>query len=159
MGNKWWPRSVKPLVNKTYALSRGSNVFDTPVQGGISRTALRYTLEPVPFILNFSTSQLGHKAVLNFYDTVINHGANSFKMNLDSGYGVEEHQVRIKAGTFKDSKVSSNVWYIAFTAVAEVTSSQLETCPNLYELYDCYGEQSCDILNGFESFVKGSYFS
>lgn len=158
MGDKWFPRSIKPLTNKTYALSRGSNVFETPTQGGIARQALRYTLEPVPFQLNFIISDNGYAALLQFYDVAINHGANSFKMMLDSGTGIVEHQCYIKPNTFKSTRPSHNNWYVAMTMAAEVTPSQNEVCDNLYQLYDCYGEQSCDILNGFESFVKGSYF-
>ena len=158
MGDKWFPRSIKPLTNKTYSMSRGSNVLATAVQGGNARQALRYSLEPVPFILNFTLSDLGYSSLLNFYDVAINHGANSFKMNLDSGTGIVEHQCLIKPGTFKANRPSHNNWYVSFTATAEVTPSQNEICDNLYQLYDCYGEQSCDILNGFESFVTGSYF-
>lgn len=139
-------------------MSRGSNVFQTPTQGGIPRTALKYTLEPVPFVLNFIISDLAYQVLLQFYDITINHGANSFKMNLDSGTGIVEHQCFIKPGTFKANRPSHNNWYVAMTMVAEVTPSQAEVCDNLYQLYDCYGDQSCDIINGFEDFVTGSYF-
>lgn len=158
MGDFFFPRPIKPLTNKTYSMSRGSNVLDTQVQGGNFRQALKYTLEPVPFILNFILSDFQYKIVLQFYDITLNHGSNSFKMMLDSGTGVVEHQCNIKGGTFKANKPSHNVWYLSFTAVAEVTPSQNEVCDNLYSLYDCYGEQSCDVLNAFESFVEGPYF-
>ena len=158
MGDKWFPRSIKPLTSKTYSMSRGSNVQAQAVQGGVARQALKYTLEPVPFILNFVVSDLGYNALLNFYDVGIDHGANSFKMNLDSGTGIEEHQVYIKPNTFKATRPSHNNWYVSFTATAEVTPSQNELCDNLYQLYDCYGDQSCEIINGFEGFVTGSYF-
>lgn len=139
-------------------MSRGSNVLASPVQGGNARQALKYTLEPVPFILNFVVSDLAYKVILQFYDITINHGANSFKMNLDSGTGIVEHQCYIKPGTFKANRPSHGNWYVSFTITAEATSSQKEVCDNLYQLYDCYGDQSCDIINGFESFVQGSYF-
>ena len=158
MSDYWWPRSIKPLTNKTYSMSRGANVFQTPTQGGVARQALKYTIEPVPLALNFILSDFQYKIVLQFYDITINHGANSFKMMLDSGTGIEEHQCYIKPGTFKANRPSHNNWYVSFTATAEVTPSQNEVCDNLYQLYDCYGEQSCDIINGFEAFVQGSYF-
>lgn len=158
MSDYWFPQTIKPLTSRTYAMSRGSNVSETPVQGGIARQALKYTLEPVPFTLNFTVSDLGYKVLLQFYDITINHGANSFKMNLDSGNGIEEHQVYIKPNTFKSTRPSHNNWYVSFTAVAEVTPSQLEVCDNLYQLYNCYGEQSCNVLDAFEGFVTGAYF-
>ena len=153
MGDKFFPRTIKPLTSKTYGMSRGSNVLQSPVQGGIARQSLKYTQEPVPFTLNFILSDMTYKALLNFYDVTINHGANSFKMNLDSGTGIEEHQVYIKPATFKANKPSFNNWYVSFTATAEVTPSQLEVCDNLYQLWDCYGEQSCALLNSLEDFT------
>jgi hypothetical protein len=159
MGDKFFPRSIKPLTSKTYSMSRGSNVFQTPTQGGIARQALKFTLEPVPFSLNFILSDNAYAALLNFYDVAINHGANSFKMNLDSGTGILEHQCFIKPGTFKANRPSHNNWFVNFTATAEVTPSQNEVCDNLYQLFDCYGDQSNDVLNAFEDFVTGSYFA
>jgi len=158
MGDFYFPRPIKPLTNKTYSMSRGANVFQTPTQGGVARQALKHTLEPVPFSLNFILSDFQYKILLQFYDITINHGANSFKMNLDSGTGIEEHQCFIKPGTFKANRPSHNNWYVNFTATAEVTPSQNEVCDKLYQLYDCYGDQSCDIINAFEGFVTGSYF-
>ena len=140
-------------------MSRGSNVQQTPVQGGIARQALKYTLEPVPIILNFSLSDLAYQVLLYFYDIKLNHGANSFKMNLDSGTGIVEHQGYIKPGTFKASRPSHNNWYASFTATAEVTPSQtVEACDNLLDLYSCYGEGSAPLLCAFEDFATGSYF-
>ena len=158
MSNFWWPQSIKPLTNKTYAMSRGSNVQGTQVQGGLARQALKYSLEPVPFTLNFILSDNAYRALLQFYDITLNHGANSFKMMLDSGTGIVEHQCLIKPGSFKANRPSHNTWYLGVTVTAEVTPSQNETCDNLYQLWNCYGEQSCEIINGFEAFVKGSYF-
>lgn len=158
MSDFWWPRSIRPLTNKTYSMSRGSNVFQTPTQGGVARQALKYSLEPVPLVLSFILSDFQYKIVLQFYDITINHGANSFKMNLDSGTGIEEHQCFIKPGTFKANRPSHNNWYLSFTATAEVTPSQNEVCDNLYQVYDCYGEQSCALVNGLEDFVTGVYF-
>ena len=155
MSDYWFPRSIKPLTNKTYAMSRGSNVLETPVQGGIARQSLRYTLEPVPFTLNFVMSELQYSIFLSFYDGAIRHGGDSFKMNLDSGTGIAEHQVNIVPNTLKASKPAGCNWYVGFTALAEVTPSQLEACDALYNLYQCYGDQSEALIQSFEDFVVG----
>lgn len=155
MSDYWFPRTIKPLTSKTYSLSRGSNVVETPTQGGVARQALNYTLEPVPFTLNFTMSDNAHMAFMQFYDVTINHGANSFKMMLDSGTGIVEHQVYIKANTLKQNRPFDGAWYVSFTATAEVTPSQLEVCDNLYQLWDCYGEGTCELINAFEDFAIG----
>ncbi len=136
MGDFWFPRPIKPITNKTYSMSRGSNVFQAPAQGGVARQALKYTLEPVPFSLNFILDDFQYKILLQFYDITLNHGANSFKMNLDSGTGIEEHQCYIKPNTLKSNRPSHDNWYVSFTATAEVTPSQNETNDDLYQLYD-----------------------
>ena len=156
MSDFWWPRSIKPLTNKNYSTQRGSNVLQVNVSGGLPRIGLDTTLESPPFNLNFILSDVGYNAFLNFYDVAINHGANSFKMMLDSGTGIVEHQCYIKPGSIKASKPSHGNWYLAATVLAKVTPSQNETCSNLYELYDCYGEQSFDVINGLENFVLGA---
>jgi hypothetical protein len=155
MSDYWWPRSIKPLTNRDYSFSRGSNVLDTQVQGGPSRVSLDATLEPVVFNINIIVSQVGMQAFLNFYDVTLNHGANSFKMMLDSGTGIVEHQCRIVPNTFKTSRPSLTSWQATVKVVAEVTPSQLGSCDNLYQLYDCYGDGTCDILKALEDFAIG----
>ena len=155
MGDKWFPSSIKPLVNKTYSLSRGTNVMQSKVDGGMPRFNLDRTLEPVPFTLNFVMSDFHYGVFLSFYDGAINHGGDSFKMNLDSGTGITEHQVNILPNTLKASKPAGCNWYVGFTALAEVTPSQLEACDALYNLYQCYGDQSAALIQSFEDFVVG----
>ena len=155
MSDFWFPRTIKPLTNKSYSTSRGGNVLQTNVQGGLPRIALDVTLESPVFQLNFILSNLGYQSLLNFYDVSLNHGANSFKMNLDSGSGIVEHQCYIVPGKFRASKPSHNTWVVALSMIAEVTPSQLEDCAALYQLYDCHGEGSLRLINLFESFSIG----
>lgn len=155
MGDKWFPNGIRPLVNKTYAISRGSNVLESKVDGGMPRFNLDRTLEPVPFTLNFVMSDLQHSVFLSFYDGVINHGADSFKMMLDSGTGIVEHQVNIVPNTLKQAKPSGCNWYVSFTALAENTPSQLEACDAMYNLYQCYGDGTVALLQSFDDFVTG----
>jgi hypothetical protein len=75
-------------------------------------------------------------------------------MMLDSGTGIVQHQCYIVRGTWKPSKPSHNVWVLSLSMIAEVTPSQVEVCDNLYQLYDCHGEQSCALLNSLELFVQ-----
>jgi hypothetical protein len=79
-------------------------------------------------------------------------------MQLNSGTGIVDHQCIIKTNTFKAVRPSHNSWSVSMSVLAELTPSQEEVCDNLYQLYSCYGEQSIDIINGFETFVLGAYF-
>jgi len=156
MSDYWWPRSIKPLTNRNYSMRRGSNVIGSQVQGGNDRAALKYSTEPVPFNLNFILSDGAYNALLNFYDVAINHGASSFKMMLDSGTGIVEHQCIIVPNSWNAVRPSHGTWSLALRVNAEVTPSQNEVCDNLYQLWDCYGDQSCALINAFEDFVNGT---
>jgi hypothetical protein len=140
MSDIFWPQSIKPLTSKSYGFSRGSNIISTPTGGGLPLMGLDLTLESVPFSLNFTLSAFELQIFNIFYDSKINHGTNSFKMLLDSGNGIQEHQCNIVPNTMKVSLPVDGTWYLALTLVAQSTSSQLgEECPNLYDLYECYG--------------------
>ena len=154
MGDFTWPTAIKPLTNKNYSTERGGNLVSTPLSGGVPLVALNTTLESPTFRLNFILDDLRYQVMLNFYDVVINHGANSFKMNLDSGNGVEEHQCNIIPGTWKVSRPSDGNWYLAVSVVAAVTSSQLETSTDLYDLYLIYGDDLPKVLSGLGEWVE-----
>jgi|LGOV01.1.fsa_nt_gb hypothetical protein len=154
MSDEVWPPTIKPLLNKSYTTSRGSNIVNIDVAGGVPRIGLNLSIEAVPFQLNFTLSDNGYKALSYFYDWRINHGADSFKMQLDSGNGIEEHQCIIVPGTWKMTRPSNGNWYLAVTLIAESTSSQLEEdCPNFYDLYNCYGDQLPSILSNLDSVI------
>ena len=140
MSDFWFPKQIKPLTNKTYSTSRGSNVIASPINGGLPAFGLDTTLESPPFTLNFILSDLQYQVLLQFYDQKINHGASSFKMLLDSGNGVEEHQCNVLPGTWNVSRPSHGTWFLSMQVVAEVTSSQLDDCDAVYNLYECYGD-------------------
>ena len=155
MSDLWFPRLIVPLTNKTYAMSRGGNVLATRVQGGLPRQRKRYSYDNVPFTLNFSMTDYLYTVFLQFYDHAIDGGGNSFKMNLDSGTGIVEHQVIISGG-FKANRPHYNRWYVSFTATATVTPSQLDVCTNSYDLAQCHTEKELiAIICGLESFVTG----
>lgn len=154
MSDFYWPKQIKPLINKNYSTSRGANVLATPLTGGLPMVALDTTLESPPFNLNFVLSNLRMQVLLNFYDVALNHGANSFLMDLDSGNGVEEHRCFIAPGTWKPSKPNNGNWYLSLTVIAKVTSSQLSDCDSLYQLFNCYGDGTRKVLDGLSAWVE-----
>lgn len=143
-----FPSNIKPLTNKNYSFSRGSNVVATPV-GGLPRMGLDLTIEAVTFSLNFILTDYQYQILSMFYDTKINHGANSFIMTLDSGNGLEDHLCYISAGTYKVVRPSHGTWSVSFNVIAESTSSQLNLCSNLFDLNECYGNDTYKVLEGY----------
>lgn len=153
MSDAIWPSAIKPLTNKSYSTKRGGNVIASPVGGGLPRIGLDTTLESPEFNLNFSLNNLQMQVIMIFYDTIINHGANSFSMQLDSGNGIETHQCNISPGTWSLSKPVDGTWYLAVTVIAESTSSQFNVCTNLFDLYACYGNTLGAVIRGLTSTV------
>jgi hypothetical protein len=63
-------------------------------------------------------------------------------MILDSGLGLQVHQVLITSGTMNIDSQDGKNWTITFTVTAERTAIQEDTCltANLPDLYGCYGD-------------------
>ena len=149
-----WPSNIKPLTNKNYSTSRGSNLTNVPVVGGAARIAPDTTIEAPVFRLNFSLSNLQQQILMQFYDIRLNHGANSFNMELDAGNGIETMLCTIIPGTWSMSKPVNGVWYLALSVQAESTASQLLECTDLLDLYECYGDSLGLLLSSFENFSR-----
>lgn len=137
--------SLRPIVSKGYSQTRGSNIWRTEVQGGLPRQGRDTYFEPVPISVTLVVSSLGRQAFYSFLNN-IDGGASSFIMPHDTGMGIEDHQVLITS-TISDSTDDGKNWVISFTATAERTSIQEDTCltKNLPDLFGCYG----DCLGGF----------
>lgn len=145
MSDLRFPASLKPIVNKGYSSTRGSNVFRSQVSGGLPRQGRDTYFEAVPFTITLVTSSLGRQAFLSFLNQ-IHAGADSFVMPLDSGLGIQDHQVMITSNINESTDDGKN-WTFSFTLTAERTAIQEDTCltANLPDLFGCYG----DCLGGF----------
>lgn len=137
--------SLRPIVSKGYSQTRGSNIWRTEVQGGLPRQGRDTYFEPVPINVTLVVSSLGRQAFYSFLNN-IDGGASSFIMPHDTGMGIEDHLVLITS-TISDSTDDGKNWVISFTATAERTAIQEDTCltQNLPDLFGCYG----DCLGGF----------
>lgn len=132
--------SLRPIVSKGYSQTRGSNIWRTEVQGGLPRQGRDTYFEPVPISVTLVVSSLGRQAFYSFLNN-IDGGASSFIMPHDTGMGIEDHQVLITS-TISDSTDDGKNWVISFTATAERTAIQEDTCltKNLPDLFGCYGD-------------------
>lgn len=132
--------SLRPIVSKGYSQTRGGNIWRTEVQGGVPRQGRDTYFEPVPISVTLVVSSLGRQAFYSFLNN-IDGGASSFIMPHDTGMGIEDHQILITS-TISDSTDDGKNWVITFTATAERTAIQEDTCltKNLPDLFGCYGD-------------------
>lgn len=140
MSDLRFPMSLRPIVSKGYSQTRGSNIWRTEVQGGVPRQGRDTYFEPVPISVTLVISSLGRQAFYSFLNN-IDGGASSFIMPHDTGLGIEDHRVLITSD-ISDSTDDGKNWVITFTATAERTAIQEDTCltKNLPDLYGCYGD-------------------
>jgi len=149
MGDVAFPARLKPIVNRGYDFRRGSNVKQIGVSGGLSRSALQFSREPVPFNINLLVTTLGQQAFFDWYDSGINHGANTFPMELDSGNGLETHQCLITNGP-SISSIDQKNWAITLEITAESNPSQDAPFSSaLFPLWDAYGDELYNVLNQY----------
>ena len=140
MSDLWFPASLRPILNKGYSSTRGSNIYRNSVTGGLPRQGRDVYFEAVPFNVTLLVSSLGRQAFYSFLNN-IHGGADSFNMYLDSGLGIQAHQVMITS-SINDSTDDGKNWTISFTLTAERTPIQEDTCltANLPDLFGCYGD-------------------
>lgn len=152
MSDLYFPASLKPIVNKGYSYTRGSNVFRSAVTGGLPRQGRDNYFEPIPFSVTLVTSALGNQAFQSFLNN-IHGGADTFNMYLDSGLGIAVHQCMITSTVNISSDDGIN-WTISFTITAERTAIQEDTCltANLPDLYGCYGDCLASFLKTYADY-------
>lgn len=140
MSDLRFPMSLKPIVSRGYSQTRGGNIYRNDVQGGVPRQGRDTYYEPVPISITLVLSPLGRQAFYSFLNN-IHGGADSFIMPQDTGMGIQDHQVWITSN-IADSTDDGKNWVISFTATAERSAIQEDTCltANLPDLYGCYGD-------------------
>lgn len=150
MSNLRFPAALKPIVSRGYSQSRGSNVWRNELQGGAPRQGRDTYFEAVPINITLVVSSLGRQAFLSFLNQ-ISGGADSFIMPNDSGLGVQDHLVWITSN-ISDTTQDGKNWVISFTATAERTAIQEDTCltENLPELFGCYGDNLNCFLRAYD---------
>lgn len=148
-----FPMSLKPIVNRGYSQTRGSNIWRNDVQGGVPRQGRDTYFEPVPISITLVVSSLGRQAFYSFLNN-IHGGADSFIMPNDTGLGVQDHLVWITS-QISDNTDDGKNWIISFTATAERTAIQEDTCltANLPDLFGCYGDCLGAFLRAFGDYM------
>lgn len=147
-----FPSGIIPLSGN-YAIDRGGNVKSINASG-VPRTQLGLSIEPVTIPISISVNDAEMLALNAFYDTTLKHGSLLFNMNLDTGTGIESVEVNIVVNTWSVIRPAMNRWHVAFSVVTGTTSSQTNVCTNLWDLNECYGDDTGKILQGLADVVN-----
>jgi len=150
MSDYIFPASLKPIVNKGYSLTTGGNITRVSPQGGLPRQSrdTYYDAVPINVALVLTAFQ---RQIFRAFIQKIDGGASSFQMNHDTGNGIEPHNVLITSD-INDQTDNGVYWNITFTATAERTSVQDESCVGdfLLDTEPCYGSKVIFFLSEYE---------
>lgn len=155
MGDSSIPNFTIPLA-QGYRFNRGNNIVRTPVAGGIFRTVLDYSLEAVEINVVFAFTNIEKAAFFDWYDSTINHGANSFNIPLETDTdGLQNHQALFKPGTINVTTREGINWRVTCTLVVETSPSQDKPFGgSLWPLIEVYGENLQPVLDRLAKLVN-----
>ena len=152
-----FPLALKPSITQGYGLGAPDNIISQQVQGGAPLRMLDYRTGPVTFNVGFVVDPFKRQIFYDFYYGKIDSGSAKFTMNLDSGNGIEEHNVFIAPGSFNDTGDRAPIWTISFTIIAETTPFQenpfMGELVDLSDLYDGNTKELLSVLNQLEIYA------
>lgn len=159
MSDVRFPDNIKPIVNRTYGVTRGANIYRSSVQGGLDRQGRDYYFDTPTFSVVLVLSTLSRQFFYYWLNS-IDGGANTFVMQLDSGQGLEDHQVQITSD-LSDQTTDNINWAISFSIKAERAPVQeADEClqASMLELYPCYGRELGAIIASMKDYVSTGKF-
>lgn len=110
------PSGLAPIVD-AYSIGAPGGVTRTPVDGGAARYAVEWDKGKQPFQVTMHLDHVQIAVWTAFFHHVIDDGATAFDMPLDSGFGVEDHEVEIVAGP--ETSRRGNITTVTFTVLAQ----------------------------------------
>ena len=142
-------------ISGSYSHGGAGGVVRTEVAGGSSRYALAYDRGMQKWNVTFNIRDTGYSAWVAFYHHIIKKGALTFTMNLDSGFGLEPHNVNIIPDSYSQSTTDWNTHIVSFVVEGESTVYQMteEEGIALVMLFSTYGDGANDLINQLAQFA------
>jgi len=126
----------------------------TAIEGGPSRTALAYDRGMQTFNVSMLLSPLRYSVWTTFYHRIILKGAVTFTMELDSGYGCQDHDVTMIPGSYSFTRLEADT-LVTFQVETENKSYEMTDADAdaLVELYEVYGDETDALLRRLARFA------
>lgn len=149
-----FPPAIKPVVSQGYSFNAPANVLEQPVAGGLPLMILDYKTASVAFDVALVLDYFRLAVWMDFYFGKINSGSASFYMNLDSGFGIQQHVCKIMPSSINQNSSDTETWIVTFTVLAENTPASLAPYGgSLVDLFNVYGEDIPIILDRLALFT------
>ncbi|QRF55736.1 hypothetical protein [Variovorax paradoxus] len=156
MPNPRIPHGFKPLI-EGYNIGAPSGVLRTQVEGGLARSAMDYDRGPQRIAVSLYMSPEKFSVWSYFFLKLIDKGAISFYMPLDTGTGVMDHLCTMDSSTYSVAKAGrTQAWRVAFAVDAEspIFDATDDEAQAVIDLWNGYGESSDDLLRRLERFAN-----
>lgn len=156
MSNPHIPIGFKPLI-EGYNIGGPSGVLRTQVEGGLARSAMDYDRGPQRFAVVMNMSAQKFSVWNYFFLKLIDKGAISFYMPIDSGTGLVDHLCTMDPTTYSAGRAGiSQYWRVSFAVDAEspIFDATDDEAQAVVDLWNGYGESSDALLRRLEQFAN-----
>lgn len=156
MPNPRIPNGFKPLIDE-YSGGAPTGVVNTAVAGGLPRAGLVWDRGPRQYSVAMVLSPAKFSVWSVFLARIIDGGAISFEMPIDSGAGLEDHLCTMVAGSYNERRAERSVFArISFMVLAEPSAYVYtkEEAQDLIDLWNEAGESSDDLLLRIAKFAN-----
>lgn len=114
------PRDLYPVTSPSgYSHGSAGGVNRTEVEGGFNRYALSYDRGVQLFNVALACTATHYQIWTLFFYNIIKKGSLSFNMPLDSGAGLQQHEVNIIPQSVNVAETDGNNFVVTFQVEAE----------------------------------------
>ena len=140
------PRDLYPVTSPSgYSHGSAGGVNRTEVEGGFNRYALSYDRGVQLFNVALACTASHYQIWTLFFYNIIKKGALSFNMPLDSGAGLQQHEVNIIPQSVNVAETDGNNFVVTFQVEADSSAYDFddeatETVLSIWETSGDVGE-------------------
>lgn len=132
------PSGLKPTI-AAYSLADPGGVQADELNGGVAAYALAYGRGVQGFAVTLILSAANYERFTVWFHRLIDKGARTFTMPLDSGFGTDTHTCNIVPASVQISRTGGNLWAVSFLVEAESQAYDM-TAEDAQALVDLYNE-------------------
>lgn len=149
------PNGFKPVI-QGYGIGAPDGVMHTAVAGGMPRSAIEWDRGKQAFQVTMVMLPEKFLVWSVFFHHLIKNGAYTFTMPLDSGLGMQDHDVLMVPGSYSAARAGGQVTSVSFVVLAEsgIYDISAEDAEAIVDLWNGYDEGYDDLLARIAQFAN-----
>jgi len=149
------PRDLYPVTSPSgYSHGAAGGVSRTQVEGGFNRYALEYDRGVQLFNVALACTASHYQVWTLFFYNIIKKGALSFNIPLDSGAGLQQHEVNIIPQSVNVTETDGNNFVVTFQVEADSSAYDFddEATDTVLSIWETSGDVG-DFIDRLAEFV------